>query len=876
MENMKIKFKGNLQFFKPVIGLIFMIVIFPGWVSAIDLVIDKWLRAGVFQVMPPAFDNQNNIKGKTFEAEDLLKFKYLDLQNLDPVIGQKLEWYMDQYADWMPVATKDSGTIIIKSDLPSGYSISYYATYLYSTRWAEITFEVNSKDMFELYLDGTLLDGKYKFDTDEPGKLSKKTNLIYGNHLVLLKVLHENKDSAQIIHALVKPSGYCHTDDLKITLDPTAYMNIHHLLDGTKIGSVQISPSGNLVAIQYRNTKSPSGETESWTQIKEIASGKMVQSFRNASIQSLKWLPVGNKISYLHRDKGKTSLFILDLDKGEEKELLSGIEHFSSYQWSPKGSYIIYSVSEAPDKSESSMKRHIGMHDRYPGWRSRGFLYKLDVNTLVKQRLTFGHLSTQLYDISPDEKTILFGQSAPDYSERPYSKQNLFKLNVRTFRMDTIWKNKRWGGNPSFSPDGKKLLITGGPSAFGKIGENVKESEIPNNYDGQVYIYDLENGNVDPITHDFDPAIRQAFWNLSDGLIYLIAEEKDFIKLYRYNPGSRKFYAIPTGIDVVNSFSFASSKPVAVYTGSGISTPRTAFYIDLKKKSFKVIEDVDLENYNDVRFGKTENWNFKNKEGETIIGRVYYPPDFDPSKKYPLIVNYYGGTSPVGRSFGGRYPLNLYAANGYVVYVLQPSGATGFGQEFSAKHVNNWGITVADEIIDGTRKFLADLSFIDPAKVGCIGASYGGFMTMLLQTRTDIFTAAISHAGISSISSYWGEGYWGYLYSAEATAESFPWNNMEIYINQSPLFHADKIKTPLLLLHGSVDTNVPPGESIQLYTALKLLGRPVELITITGENHHILTYSKRIEWNNTILAWFDKWLKEQNEWWNNLYPEGNF
>jgi len=168
MENMKIKFKGNLQFFKPVIGLIFMIVIFPGWVSAIDLVIDKWLRAGVFQVMSPAFDNQNNIKGKTFEAEDLLKFKYLDLQNLDPVIGKKLEWDMDQYADWMPVVTKDSGTIIRKSDLPSGYSISYYATYLYSTRWAEITFEVHSKDMFELYLDGTLLDGKYKFDTDEP------------------------------------------------------------------------------------------------------------------------------------------------------------------------------------------------------------------------------------------------------------------------------------------------------------------------------------------------------------------------------------------------------------------------------------------------------------------------------------------------------------------------------------------------------------------------------------------------------------------------------------------------------------------------------------------------------------------------------------
>jgi dipeptidyl aminopeptidase/acylaminoacyl peptidase len=145
-------------------------------------------------------------------------------------------------------------------------------------------------------------------------------------------------------------------------------------------------------------------------------------------------------------------------------------------------------------------------------------------------------------------------------------------------------------------------------------------------------------------------------------------------------------------------------------------------------------------------------------------------------------------------------------------------------------------------------------------------------MTMLLQTRTDIFAAAIAHAGISSISSYWGEGYWGYAYSAIATADSYPWTRRDIYIAQSPLFHADKISTPLLLLHGSADTNVPPGESTQLFTALKILGREVEYIQILDQNHHILTYNKRILWTKTILAWFDRWLKYQPEWWQHLYP----
>ena len=237
-----------------------------------------------------------------------------------------------------------------------------------------------------------------------------------------------------------------------------------------------------------------------------------------------------------------------------------------------------------------------------------------------------------------------------------------------------------------------------------------------------------------------------------------------------------------------------------------------------------------------------------------------------------MIVNYYGGTTPITRDFGGRYPKAFYAAQGYIVYVLEPSGSIGYGQEFSALHVNDWGTIVAEEIMDGVRRFLAAHPFVDPRRVGCIGASYGGFMTMLLTTKTSMFSAAVSHAGISSISSYWGEGYWGYSYNAVAGAESFPWNRKDIFVTQSPLFNADKITTPLLLLHGSADTNVPPGESTQLFTALKVLGREVEYISFFDQNHHILTYNKRILWTKTILAWFDRWLKNEPEWWFDLYP----
>ena len=161
--------------------------------------------------------------------------------------------------------------------------------------------------------------------------------------------------------------------------------------------------------------------------------------------------------------------------------------------------------------------------------------------------------------------------------------------------------------------------------------------------------------------------------------------------------------------------------------------------------------------------------------------------------------------------------------------------------------------------------------FVNDKKIGCIGASYGGFMTQYLQTLTDIFAAAVSHAGISNVTSYWGEGYWGYSYNSVAAAKSYPWTDPELYTRQGSLFNADKIHTPLLLLHGTVDTNVPIGESIQLFNALKILGRDVEFITVQDENHVISGFDNKLAWQNTIMAWFARYLQDDPRWWESLY-----
>ncbi|HEM48901.1 MAG TPA: S9 family peptidase, partial [Caldithrix sp.] len=499
-------------------------------------------------------------------------------------------------------------------------------------------------------------------------------------------------------------------------------------------------------------------------------------------------------------------------------------------------------------------------------------LYRVNLQSGQKERLTGGLYSTDLNDISPDGNELIFSVTKPNPSERPYSKNFYYRLNLLTLKADSLFSGN-WGGTARYSPDGKKILLLAGPSFFGKLGVNVSSDKIPNEYDTQAFIYDLKSRSVQAISRNFNPEINSAVWHKKDGKIYFIVTEKAYRNLYRYDPGKNQYNKLDLSVEVLDETAISSNSMTAIYNGTNANKPERLYFINLKNNKSKLILYPAETEYRTVRFGKVESWTFKNKDNIEIDGHIYFPPHFDPSKKYPCIVYYYGGTSPVDRGFGGRYPKNYWAANGYIVYVMQPSGATGFGQEFSALHVNDWGKIVADEIIMGVNKFLDAHSYVDRNRVGSIGASFGGFMTMLLQTKTDMFACAVSHAGISSISSYWGEGYWGYLYSGAATANSFPWNRQDIYIDQSPLFNADKITTPLLLLHGKVDTNVPPGESYQLFTALKLLGREVELIEVAGQDHHIMEYNKRKQWSKTIVAWFDKYLKDQPQWWENLYPD---
>ncbi|MCP5102936.1 MAG: S9 family peptidase, partial [bacterium] len=701
--------------------------------------------------------------------------------------------------------------------------------------------------------------------------MSVPLNLTNEKHLLILKVClaKSNKGSIQF-RAFLENKKPFENEKIKQSLIPTHRVNTGNILNMIDVTRVRVSPDGRWAAVFLSQTGKETGKAKRWIEILNTAAGAAIFSSENfGKMSNLKWLKNSRGFTYTKTEKKKTSIIRYDMNTHKQKYLVKGIESFDSYWWADDNSFLIYSVAHPlEDKEGYRYVKDITDRSRFP--EDRYSMYLFFPAGKLTRRLSGKTQNFNNAVISPDSKKVLLVREEPDYKNRPFTKNSVYLFDLKSHAMKKLLESHALI-NFMWAPDSKRLLMLGGASAFNGLGLNLQKGKIPNDYDNQAYIYDLNTKKAEAISKNFDPSIGVASWSSSNNNIYFIAEDTSFVRIFKYSRSKKTFRRLNTAVDVVRRAGFAKRRNIAVFSGSGTTTPYRLYKLNLSSNKISVLKDYNRAAFRNVNLGTHKSWNYKTKEGKFIMGRLYLPPGFNPSGKYPCIVYYYGGTSPVTRDFGGRYPKNWYAAHGYIVYVLQPTGATGFGQEASAVHVNDWGKVTSEEIIAAVKGLVKEHRYIDPARIGAMGASYGGFLTQQLAAKTDVFAAYISHAGISSLSSYWGEGDWGYAYSGVATAESFPWNRKDIYVGHSPLFMADRIQNPLLLLHGDADNNVPPGESYQMFAALKLLGKEVALITFTGEQHFIMEYKKRLRWMRSIMAWWDKHLKNQPEHWNHMY-----
>ena len=840
------------------------------------LAIERWLALGPIEAPLPALADDD--PAHKVGVAELLAQPPLDVRGLWPHAGQRVKTFGGDTVDWTERVAEDGRLAFPAAANPAHPRWMVLATYLTASEFTKGKLAIAGSQPFSAWLDGEKLSGRDKADSTATD-VGADVKLTQGKHLLVVFTLADQAGSASwSVGATLTAATSATANSLATGTSHLHPVRIRDYLDTEAISSLQLSATGDLVALLYRRPEVPAESSANWIEIRHAADGALVRTITGSQAGSFQWASTGQRFSYVSRQGDKSTIWVDDVAGGPAREILKDVEHLGSHRWLPGGHTLVYSLQEERGKDPKGFQRLRGLTDRWSGPRNLSYLYQVSVDDGTTRRLTAGRWSTDVQDVAIDGQRLLFTRSIDDEAKFPFSESELYELDLASLRTEKLLTVPR-GVSAVYGPGGGKLLLKAGPSAFGGIGSTVPVGVTPNDYDDQLFVMERATGTIEPITRDFGPTIESFTWSARDGRIYATATDTTAVGLYSYDAARKTWSSLASSVEVVKAMDLSMDGARLAWYGEDAMAPERAYTLDLTRKGAKPILVVTpgADDLADVRLGSHETWDFTASSGTRILGDVYFPPDYSPSqsRSWPCIVFYYGGTSPVSREYGGRYPKNLWAAHGYIVYVLQPSGATGFGQEFSARHVNDWGKTSADEIIEGTQKFLDAHPFVDRKRVGCIGASYGGFMTQLLVTKTDLFGAAVSHAGISALHSYWGEGWWGYTYSSVATAESYPWNRPDLYVEQSPLFHADRITTPLLLLHGAADTNVPVGESEQMYTALRILGKPVEFIKVEGQNHWILDYPQRVIWMETIIAWFDRQLKGQPAWWDDLYGESS-
>ena len=823
-------------------------------VSAETIEVKTLKYAGPYAVAQPWMADSVNIKGEVFDLKQLLD---------SPLSFTLLN------------KGKEVSVAQLLADKQDALHLASFC--VSNTQRTKATIAVEGLEQYRLFVDGE----QVAVNGDKA-----ETILTPSQHTVVIKYLtRKNASSDKKSIKLTVTAANGAPLSVGDAAAKRAY-NIYDVICAPNYPSVSISPNGKFIVVR-KTWVDRKGNNHSISELRNSQTNRVMATFE----ESVKWMPSSNKLYFTQKasdssiageEKQDGTLQLITINPlTMEREVLASNLPEGWFQFTPDEKTLIYTLTTEGRKKDPQVYDVKEPEDRQPGWRERSNLAKYDFASGILQPLTFGYHNIYLMDISADSRYLLIGKGEERLTKRPTTLASFYRLDLgsmnassaTTPKVETLIEKGEFLNSAQFSPDGKSILVSASPEAFNGIGKNVEEGQTPSMIDTQLYLMTLSDKKVRALTKDFNPNVLSTEWSKVDGNIYFTAEDKDCVHLFQLNPKSGKFTLLKTPEEYIKSFSLASSAAEMAFSGQSASNADRLYKMNTKALKSQLVDDLSARELKDVELGECKAWNFVNSRGDTLCCRYYLPPHFDAAKKYPMIVNYYGGCSPTSRMFQSRYPHHVYAAMGYVVLVVNPSGATGFGQKFSARHVDTAGEGVAEDIISSTQAFCDEHAFVNRKKIGCIGASYGGFMTQYLQTKTDLFAAAISHAGISDHTSYWGEGYWGYSYSEVSMANEYPWTNKHLFVDQSPLYNADKIHTPLLFVHGTADNNVPVGESIQLYTALKLLGRPTAMVLVDGQDHHIIDYEKRLKWQNTIFAWFAKWLQDDASWWTEMYGD---
>jgi dipeptidyl aminopeptidase/acylaminoacyl peptidase len=445
---------------------------------------------------------------------------------------------------------------------------------------------------------------------------------------------------------------------------------------------------------------------------------------------------------------------------------------------------------------------------------------------------------------SPDSKEIAFSR----YTEHEVLTGNsdIYTIPVTGGTPKQITTNKASDTTPLYSPDGRYIAYTA----------QLRPTEADTS---RLFVYDRQSGAQINLTEELDRNVQSYVWKPDSKGFWISVEDQGLSPIFQLDLTTKKaerIYNEATNADL----QLAQDGSFLTFLHQDISHPVDIFRMNLKSAS----KPLQLTNFNkdllkDIDFGEYSSFTFPGWNNETVQSWMVKPPDFDPAKKYPLLLLMHGGPeSAWGNAFHYRWNMQLFAAPGYVVIAPNFHGSTGFGVKFMDTIKGDWGGAPYEDQMKAVDAALA-WPYVDTTRVAAAGASYGGYMANWVAGHTDRFRTIVNHDGLFDLLTA--------LYSADLIGgidkefKGTAYDNQKALIDAAPITFAKNFKTPMLVIHGEKDYRVDPSNGYATFQVLQAMGIPSKLILFPEENHWILKPGDGIFWYKQVLGWLDQWLK---------------
>jgi dipeptidyl aminopeptidase/acylaminoacyl peptidase len=631
----------------------------------------------------------------------------------------------------------------------------------------------------------------------------------------------------------------------------------------------RISPDGRQIIYERHSMDimTDSERSNLWMINSDGSEHRPVLSGRN-SFSSPRWSPDGKRLAYITAAEGSPQLYARWMDTGQTALLTNLTETPSSMTWSPDSKWIAFVMqveatrepfAEPPKKPEKAeWAEPVKIIDRLVyrvdgmGYLKTGYfhIFLVSAEGGTPRQLTTGDFNHQgPLSWTPDTKHILFSANRHEDWEYDPANSEIFKLNIEDGTLEQLTDRKGPDANPVVSVDGRHIAYLG----YDDEGKSYNFNRL--------YIMAASGNDKKMFIGDLDHAILDIQW-AGRNSIYFLYDDHGVRKLARTDL-SGKYSTVAESVGGTSlgrpytsgSFTVANNGNYAT-TVTGVHQP-AELAVGGRRNKLSAITELNADLFINKTLGNVSEltWNSSFDQLD-IQGWVVTPPEFDPEKKYPLILEIHGGPhATYGPVFAAE--LQRYAAEGYLVLYCNPRGSMGYGEEFAAYIDHHYPGNDYDDLMSGVDALLKQ-GYIDVDNLFVTGGSGGGVLTAWIVGKTDRFSAAVVAKPVINWTSFvLTADYTNYFY--KYWFWDFPWNDHDRYWQLSPLSLVGNVTTPTMLLTGEDDYRTPMSESEQFYIALKLQKVDSVLVRIPSASHGIAAKpSNLIAKVDHIIAWFNK------------------